>query len=223
MKTRMAKRAMTLAAMMVVLLAGLVLAADTTTLQGYEIEFLGATQDGTNSTWTYAISTTGVETSGLSHWTLAVGSCATVVAPSPGSYTTPTDHERCGQDLTCLEATYNEVEIGDDPTTGVSGVKFGDANEEQLSQSNGGTHIFEIVLAGVFADETEDIAVGVKTGAGGTAGVITGASCGSPSAVAMSTAAAESDSGTPLVTWLLLVAILMAASILVLRRSDNIA
>ncbi|NLF65236.1 MAG: hypothetical protein GX579_11625 [Chloroflexi bacterium] len=116
----------------------------------------------------------------LSHWALGIGLCARKVAnPTPGPYTTPMDPAVCGTEYdNCVSTTYT-VEHVADPTTGVDGIKFEDA-DEQLGF--GETHLFHITVAGETGRGEIDVAI--KAGGLTPAGTILGPLC-QPSAVAM--------------------------------------
>lgn len=180
-------RVFLLAALLVLMTCGVALAGDTVILEGYEIRFLGAVDNGFTSTWTYAVTSSGDEAQAMSHWTLALQleGCMTIVSPSePGPYTTPTDHPYCAESgVNCVASTYTEVESGWDDTTEISGIKFGDA-DPQLSADPPATHIFAIELFGVPPDYQGEMPVGLKIGSGGSGGpdvgetgVITGPTC----------------------------------------------
>ena len=191
----------------IVILAGsfaIVQAANSVLLKGYLIELVEYSIEGNQGTFTYAITadpaTFEITDGGLSHWTLGIGTCDQndIISPpeSPPAYTTITDHPSCSNGTyTCLEATYPQVEYGPDGTTGVNnGIKFGDANDEQLSTSNPGTHIFQITLDNVTG--VTDVEVGVKaSGPQGAIGLITGPTCNTPSAVSLSTVQANQPDG----------------------------
>ena len=110
-----------LAVILLLVSAGLVVAATTTTLLGYQIDFLGFTDNGNNtSTWTYAVTSDGDEEKGLSHWSLDINACfGPIVAPANSThFTTKTGAEfGCGTTYNCEVAQCTVVQ-GIDPTTG---------------------------------------------------------------------------------------------------------
>lgn len=134
-------------------------------------------------TYKYAVTDiypgSGQSDPGQSHWTLGLGQCAkNVVSPSAGAYTSPIDPAVCGAGLdyaNCTSENY-QVVFGNDPTTGVQGIKFNGGMED------GETHLFHITLSG----ETgrDDLNVAIKGGTWVDHGTIQGPIC-TPTAVAM--------------------------------------
>lgn len=212
-------RAMLLAGLLVALVFGIVQAADTVTLNGYTIDFLGSTQSGSQSTWTYAVTVTGNPSAGLSHITFGLGTCANLVAPPEGSYTTPTTPAECSDGTySCQSTTYNVVH-GYDPTTGVTGIKFEDP-ADQLEDGVTVSHIFEITLNTTLeAVPEQDQPVAVKTGGSEHVGVVTGAACPSPTAVTLTGAQAEAGVTSSPLPLLLGILLLSAVSVITRRRA----
>jgi hypothetical protein len=171
--------ALSLAAMIV----GAALAVDSVTLLNYQIDFLGFEQTGDTSTWRYAVTANGDEANGLSHWTLELGSCYEIIAPT-NNYSTPTNLDVCTDGTySCQSSNYTVVQ-GIDPTTGLSGIKFEDPSSA-LASGNQVTHIFEITVQydgdHVLASE---IGAGIKAGQGEQIGAISGPGC-VPTAVSL--------------------------------------
>lgn len=187
------------------------LAAGTTLLNNYQVDFIEVIKNESYTTWTYAVTADGDEATGLSHWTLGLDiRCGyTVVSPTASpvgvrSYTTLTSYvpasgpdagsDICTSVYQCQAASYN-VEIGPDATTGVSGIKFQDA-DVSLAENNPGTHIFQITVANAGETRLGDTGIAVKVGGGKTGyevGLISGPVC-APSAVFLSNLNASSNS-----------------------------
>lgn len=206
-------------AILILSFSAVALAGSSTTLLGYQIDYLGFVNNGNNtSTWTYAVtSTSAAPTQALSHWTLGVGACYDIVSPANGSqYTTPTTGFGCGSTYTC-EPTTCTVVHGNDATTGVDGIKFEDC-DPQLSKDPVRTHIFRFTVTGV-PTNPGDVQVGVKPGNTTATGLITGPSC-APNAVSIASAGAvaEGNSGS-LLAWA--AAMLLAAAALWLWRKQS--
>jgi hypothetical protein len=97
---------------------------DTVEIAGFTVCFAGKEDNGDNTTtWTYAVQSDGENsTPALSHFTLQL--CPTTyphVEPGQGdTYTTPASYNS----ITGREGIEYIVEIGEDPTTGVEGIKF---------------------------------------------------------------------------------------------------
>ena len=206
---------------------GVVSAAGSIVLNGFTVEFLGVEMNGNTGTFTYAVTadpTVNPVPHGLSHWIIGTGNCSEINFVYPvtsGPYTSPIDSPVCSDGShSCQAANYTEVEWGSDPTTGVFGIKFGDANSQQLSRENTGTHIFQIQIDNVVG--TQDVQVGVKTnGRTGSTGLITGPLCRTPSAVALSTASAASNSPSLNISFLLITLLITLSSLTVWRRMRN--
>jgi hypothetical protein len=125
---------------------------------------------------------------GQSHWTLGIGQCAAnVVSPPTGTYVTPIDPAVCGAGLdypNCTSDNY-QVVLGNDPTTGVQGIKFNGGMED------GETHLFHITVS----NETGrgDMDVAVKAGTWFDTGTLQGPLC-EPTAVTMAAPSVASNS-----------------------------
>ena len=210
-----------LGAVLVLAFAGLALAASSTTLLGYQIDSLGFVNNGNGtSTWTYAITANGDEARALSHWTLGIGACYDIVSPVNGSgYPTVTSGFGCGSTYNCQASTCTVVH-GNDPTTGITGIKFEDCSP-QLDGSSPlpRTHIFQFTVDRV-PSLGGDVTVGVKPGNEIAKGDIAGPAC-SPSTVALNDFSA---SGLPASAGWLLVAALIAlgvtGSVITFRRAQ---
>ena len=103
------------------------------TVGTFEVDFLGVEYNGDGtSTWTYKVSSDDDnQTGALSHWTLELCPDATVVSPTT-SYTTIASYNGAtGR----ADITY-EVEIGNDPTLGIYGIKFQDAKDANGDEAN---------------------------------------------------------------------------------------
>lgn len=188
-----------LAVILLLVSAGLVVAATTTTLLGYQIDFLGFTDNGNNtSTWTYAVTTDGDEEKGLSHWSLDINACfGPIVAPANSThFTTKTGAEfGCGTTYNCEVAQCTVVQ-GIDPTTGVNGIKFENCSP-QLSKDGPEprTQIFQFTVEGV-PNQGGPVTVAVKPGQGTASGTLIGPAC-TPNSVALRDFEASSDAATP--------------------------
>lgn len=141
-------------------------------------------------TYKYAITDLLVGDNAMSHWTLDLEQCTGKVSePSGRSYTTIVDPAVCGEGLdyeNCAVANYT-VETGQDPTTGLRGIKF-----EGDSLQPGQTHIFHITL--LAETGREDIDVAIKAGNDVYPGTILGPIC-RPTAVAISSTNVASSNG----------------------------
>lgn len=152
----------------------------------------------------------------LSHWALGIELCANkLVNPTAGAYVTPIDPAVCGTDYTnCVSTPYTVVE-GIDPTTGVNGLKFEDA-DDQLEY--GQTHLFHITVGA----ETGrgEIPVAIKAADNEPDGTITGPIC-RPTAVTMATPSVASSSNA---TFAVVAAAVMFMGVLsagVLRKKNS--
>lgn len=190
-----------LAVILLLVSAGLVVAATTITLLGYQIDFLGFTNNPDNtSTWTYAVTADGDEEKGLSHWTLGIDACfGSIVAPANGAqYTTKTGAEfGCGTTYNC-EAAQCTVVYGIDPTTGVNGIKFEDCSPQltgnalaagaassgpAAAEATPRTQIFQFTVQGQ-PNEGGPVTVALKPGQNTAEGTLIGPAC-KPNAVAL--------------------------------------
>ena len=197
---RKASGAVVLVSVIALVFVGLALAGSSTEVLGYQIDFLGF-QDNNNgtSTWSYAITASGDETAGLSHWVLGIDNCYSnpvIIEP----YTTPTGAEfGCGTTYTCQESTCQGVEYVDpDPTTGVTGIKFEECSP-QLEKDNPVTHIFQVTVTGV-PNQGGDVQVGVKAGQPGATGWVTGPACG-PNAITLQSLDARPRQALPVLDY----------------------
>jgi len=181
-------KATILVLILALVITGVALAADSITLQGYIIDVVGHTENGSQSTWTYAVTSTGNipgQGGGLSHITFELLTCSDfLVAPLPGPYTTPTNITACtdGTYTLCQESNYKVV-YGPDPTTGLTGIKFEDPSPI-LDQENLATHIYQITVDN-YVGEADNL-LGIKTGSGVTVGLLNGPLCEEPLAISMS-------------------------------------
>jgi len=129
------------------------LALDSVMLGGHSIEFLGVEYDPEGypegaSKWTYQITAATGQGKGISHWVIAW----------------------CGGVGSILDASWDPWSYGEDPTTGVWGIKFDDLSENDDFQ--GESRIFWFVLNKNYTSGQVDI--GVKDGAGSYTGTVTG-------------------------------------------------
>jgi hypothetical protein len=168
-------------------------ADSTTTLLGYQIDFAGVQDNGDNtSTWTYAVTSDGNESQGLSHWTLQVDACyQPIIAPANEStYTTPTDASfGCGSLYNCAQVQCTVVH-GTDPTTGINGIKYENC-EPQLDRENQQTHIFQFTVRGV-PNRAGYVQMGAKAGDDIAKSEIQGPVC-SPNAVSIQELSAQPE------------------------------
>lgn len=216
------------AILLALITATVVLAASSVILQGYQVDFIEVVKDDVNqtTTWTYAITADGDETFGLSHWTLDLDlACGyAIIAPeespagtntyfTPASYT-PQSGANAGVDIcagiyNCQAASYN-IEYGLDATTGVSGIKFQEP-DPALSAENPGTQIFQITVANS-NPRIGPVDIAIKTGGGSTGydvGTIDGPVC-YPTALTLANLHASANSGSLLLTALLVSAFALA-------------
>lgn len=218
MKPRVARNAAGIALIAMLLLFSAALAGDSVTLLGFQIDFLGVESDTPvpgQTRWTYAVTADGDEDHGLSHWVIAVPDCYTIVAPANNStYNTPTGAGfGCGTTYTCQSSSC-EVKYGNDPTTGVDGVKF--TCTPALSRTNTVTHIFQIVVAST-DPRLGDGEAATKASTDAEAGTIDGPVC-EPLAITMNSLDASSQ-GIPLAALLAVAALLvLGGGFMVLRR-----
>jgi len=112
-----------------------------------------------NSTWYYTVSSTG-GAQGISHLVFELGACCGVV--DAGVWT----------DYTSLESWWgtSKIQVDLDPTTEVYGIKFDDGFDE------GTTRNYYFTVQGNHAVDPEGITVAIKTGGGGSALLMRGAS-----------------------------------------------
>jgi hypothetical protein len=190
------------------------------TLGGYEVRLVGSVVSGQTSTWTYAVTATSALTNGLSHITFGVEfPCGyTVTAPPTGSYTTRIDVPYCSEPgVNCQVASYF-VEIGKDPTTGVSGVKF-NAISNMLDIGNLKTHIFQITLLKTSEGDTilGTVPLGLKAGTQNLTSPVAGAVC-KPTAVTLSGLGAASTGASMLAVVLPAAPLVLGLAALRLRR-----
>ncbi len=108
------------------------------TVGDFEVDFLDVMYnvDGT-STWTYKVSSdSDTRTSALSHWTLKLCPDAHVVSPT-GTYETITPFvDGGGHIFTGRSGIFYTVVLGNDATTGISGIKFEDAVDAAGDEAN---------------------------------------------------------------------------------------
>jgi hypothetical protein len=177
--------------------------------------------DNADSTRTYTYAVTGLQNANeLSHWTLGIETCFDfLVDPQHGdSYTTVTDIPECTDGTySCEAATYDNVIVGDDPTTGVTGIKF--ENPDNLADQ-GDTHVFAITVDNWAFDH--DVEVAVKYGSGEPVGDILGPACGGPTAVSLSSSnAGDAGAGSLLPAALVLMSLLAVTTVVVVRRRQT--
>lgn len=142
-------------------------------------------------TYKYALTDLLAGDNAMSHWTLDLEQCTGKVSePEAGPYQTIFDSDVCGEGLeyeNCVAGVNYTVETGQDPTTGLRGIKF-----EGDSLEPGQTHIFHITL--LAETGREDIDVAIKAGNNVYPGTILGPIC-RPTAVAMSSTNVASSNG----------------------------
>ncbi len=183
-------------------LAGVVVAATSVTIGGYQIDYLGHEEVGDNYAHTYRV--TGVANEHeLSHWSLEM--CVdSLVSPDSGNYTTLTDAAYC-DGFACEEAEY-DVEVNGDT------LKF-NASGNQLDL--GESHVFQILT---MDDYVEPVPVTVKGGQVEEGGMIDGPVC-DPTAVSLSEMqATSSNDGKFHVGTFVVMLILMMTTAYILRR-----
>jgi hypothetical protein len=217
------------------LITGIVVADSVVVLDDdYTVTLVGAVDNNdATSTWTYAVTGDPIASgNGLSHWVLGIPACAVIVSPdvSSGSttYTTPGpgDHSAClvtGESAfsDCLSTTYRDVSYGPDGSTGVSGLKFDEA-DTPLERTNPGTHVFDIVMSNVVVAPFVEIPLAVKGGPTFGAGLIDGPLCASSLAVTMGQTAVSAENTPSAALWLVavgLVGLMGGAVIFHLRTS----
>lgn len=190
-----------LALVFVLAFTGLALAGSSTSLLGYQLDFLGFVNNGDGtSTWTYAVTATSAAERALSHWVLEIESCYRIIAPEEYSnYWTPTDAAfGCGSTYNCLKSKC-KIEWGKDPVTGIPyGIKYEDCMQELDPDYAPVTHIYQFTVQGVPVNGG-DVQIGIKAGPEkNVTSVITGPAC-SPNAVALgSLTAASAPAAWPL-------------------------
>jgi len=128
----------------------------------YDVSFVTMRYDYPNagySTWYYTVSSP-LEANAISHLVFELGACCSVV--DAGEWT----------DFTALVSWWNtgNIEVNEDPTTGVFGIKFNDTFVE------GETRNYYFTVEGNHAVEADGITVAIKTGGGGSALLMRGAS-----------------------------------------------
>lgn len=193
-KPRHLRLSAVLALVLILAFTGLALAGSSTTLLGYQLDYLGFVDNGNGtSTWTYAFTATPYAQRALSNWALDLESCYEIVKVESKTITTGYG---CGTTYNCQAATC-QVTYGKDPHTGYYGFKFENCNPQLDPDMAPVTHVFQFTLKAV-PFYVNDVNVGLKAGQGKATGVITGPSC-TPTAVAVShLAAAALPAGWPL-------------------------
>ena len=183
-----------LALVLVLAFTGLALAGSSTTLLGYQLDYLGFVDNGNGtSTWTYAFTATPSATRALSNWALNLESCYDIVKVEKQTITTGYG---CGTTYNCQAATC-QVSYGKDPHTGFYGFKFENCSPQLDPDMAPVTHVFQFTLKGV-PITGGDVNVGLKAGQGQESGLIHGPAC-SPNAVALnSLGAVATSAGWPL-------------------------
>jgi len=134
---------------------------DYVNLGGFTICFLGKSDNGDGySTWTYLVQSTGEFTEddedttrrALSHWVLQI--CpSTYGVVDPGKGDTYTTFSGFG-DFTGRDGVEYSVDIGTDPPTGISGIKFDDAGGQLGKDGVTESDIFQFTLP------TQNIGIG---------------------------------------------------------------
>jgi hypothetical protein len=188
---------------------------------GYKVDFLGVELvDPVNHqhTWTYAITAPdpiGMG-QGLSHWTLEVNACYQIVAPENNApYTTLTDIDLCTDGTySCAASTYTAIQ-GQDPTTGVNGLKFEDPTPDI---GPGETHVFQLTTQTIrneISGATGKAAI--KYGDGIELGNLTTPACDT-NAIDLISLEASPSPGMPYNYILLAGALISLAGVFILRR-----
>lgn len=210
-----AKRRILLIVIAMLLLPAVVMAAiDSWTAPGFQVDLYEIDESNAPEvTYKYAITDTAAGGNAMSHWSLGLEQCAKeLVSPGLGNYTTPIDGTVCGDGLdypACESANYR-VELGRDPTTGVTGIKF---EGDTLAYPN--THLFHITVSGETA--RGEIPIAIKPGANVFTGTITGPICG-PSAVSLSNASVASSGNTAFIAIAALTMLMGVATVGVWRK-----
>lgn len=213
-----AKRRILLIIIAMLLLPAVVIAAvaaiDSWITPGFQVDLYEIDESNLPQvTYKYAVTDTAAGGNALSHWTLGIGLCANnLVSPMAGAYTTPTDDcTAAGYGTSCVASEYTVV-TGYDPTTGVNGIKFEDA-DPQLAYPQ--THLFEITVSG----ETGrgEIPLSIKAAGNEPVGTIMGPIC-EPTAVSFSNASVASSGNTAFVAIAALTMLMGFATVGVWRK-----
>jgi hypothetical protein len=145
------------------------------------------------STWFYTVTSNSYGGGpAISHTTFALGECLTVVAAGTwsGSLPNPTLNQ-------LYSGTNNSfVQVGTDPTTNVTGIKF------DIGLSSGQTVYYYFTVTGAVGSGTNTVAL--KAGADFVSGPVGGPSCDEtdpPLAVVLGDFWAVCEAATPLVSW----------------------
>lgn len=154
--------------LMMALMVPVAVAAPTATAGGYTFELISAIFDGTNTTYTYQVTgpdfgggSSGSTVKDLSHWTLALCSDLTFVTATPGIV---------WNGIGVQDPDLDYIEVGLDPTTGLTGVKW----DFQLDKDAQGT--YTVTVAG--NPTTGEVQFVNKAGQGNHFGYIDGPTCG---------------------------------------------
>jgi hypothetical protein len=188
-----------LVAIVAILLAGMVLVptpAFAVSIGNHDVTFdgylLNYPQTG-QSTWFYSVtSNSGGGGPAISHTTFALEGCLVVKAAGTwsGSLPNPTLNQQYSG------TNNNFVQVGTDPTTGVTGIKF------DQGQSSGQTVYYYFTVTGALGSGTNTVAL--KDGPSFVSGPIASPSCdplSPPLAVVLSDFSAVCEAATPLVSW----------------------
>ncbi len=162
----------------------------------HDVTFSGYLNNYPNSgqsTWFYTVtSNSGGGGPNISHTTFGLGECLTVVAAGTwsGSLPNPTLNQ-------LYSGTNNSsVQVGTDPTTGVTGIKF------DIAVLSGQTVYYYFTVTGAVGPGTN--AVALKAGSNFVSGPVGGPSCEEidpPLAVLLSDFSAVCEAVAPLVSW----------------------
>jgi len=130
-----------------------VLASDAETLGGHVVELVSVEYDPAGypagaSKWTYDVTATTGTGKGISHW----------------------DIFWCGGVDSVIDSSWDLWSYGDDPTTGMWGIKFDDLSEDE--DFKGETRTFWFILNKHYASGQTKVAI--KDGAGSYTGYVTG-------------------------------------------------
>lgn len=188
----------------VAVFTGTALAGDSVTVDGHTLDFIEVEYDtpaAGQSTWYYKV-TSGTSPS-LSHITFEIASCMEIV--EAGTWD--------GMDTSTRDNAGATIEIGDDPTTGVNGVKFDDGF------SDGEMRFYYFTVTGNHA--SGDITVGFKGGPTSGTDVITGPNVDcvpvDPTAISFNDFGAANNGGLN-ATALLFIIVVAAGTLIVIRR-----
>ena len=175
---------------------------DSAQVGNFTIVFHGVADNGDGTfTWTYSVTSdcaTGQTSPALSHWVLELCEPAMDgVSPADGEAYTTLDP--FGGSVPGVRTGIGYVaNVGPEPTTGITGLKFDHATGDGLGENGAEIDVFQFTLAEPF--DTTPVEVGTKAGQLVESGAILGPAC-TPTAVTLASFSAEVRGSRVTVRW----------------------